>query len=221
MANTSTNTVTRTRRRDAAATREALLHAGAVMFAESGFDGVRVDALARRAGVNKAMISYHFGGKRGLYRAVLRSAFEELQAGLGDVDQAKGAEARLAALIDVFARVATQRRPNFPAMLLREALGGGTELYESLPYVAEVARRIASIVEDGRRAGSFRRVDPVLTHLSLIGALAFFFATAPARRRAQADGKLPKGFARATPERYVAHLTEMTRRGLAAREEAK
>ncbi|MCP4657706.1 MAG: helix-turn-helix transcriptional regulator, partial [bacterium] len=50
---------------DAAATREALLEAATELFAERGFDGAKVEAIARRAGVNKAMISYHFGGKQG------------------------------------------------------------------------------------------------------------------------------------------------------------
>lgn len=211
----------RTRRRDPAATREALLRAGAEMFAESGYEGVRVDSLARRAGVNKAMISYHFGGKRGLYRAVLRTAFDEVGTRLGELDASAPAPERLAALIRVIADVATLHRPNFPAMFLREALGGGAGHYEVLPQVAGVVRHVAQIVASGRREGSFRRVDPALTHLSLIGALVFFFATVPVRRRAFAAGKLPKGFHNASPERYVAHLTEMMRRGLAAQSGVK
>src|SRR5262249_51780543 len=66
------------RPRDAAATREALLAAGAELFAERGYDGVPVWNIARAAGVNKAMISYHFGGKRGLYRAILEATFAEI-----------------------------------------------------------------------------------------------------------------------------------------------
>jgi len=58
----------RTRRRDAAATRDALLAAGTELFAERGYDGVPVWAIAKEAGVNKAMINYHFGGKRKLRR---------------------------------------------------------------------------------------------------------------------------------------------------------
>src|SRR5437667_3373971 len=63
----------RARRRDAAATRDALLAAGTELFAERGYDGVPVWAVAQKAGVNKAMINYHFGGKRKLYRAIVRS----------------------------------------------------------------------------------------------------------------------------------------------------
>src|SRR5215831_4871619 len=58
------------RPRDAAATREALLAAGTELFAERGYDGVPVWSIARAAGVNKAMISYHFGGKLNLYQTI-------------------------------------------------------------------------------------------------------------------------------------------------------
>ena len=60
------------------ATRQALLRAGAELFAERGFDGVPIEEVAGRAGVNKALISYHFRGKRGLYVAILESAFASL-----------------------------------------------------------------------------------------------------------------------------------------------
>jgi AcrR family transcriptional regulator len=71
-----------TRRRDAAGTRDALLAAGAELFAERGYDGVPVAAIAQKAGVNKAMISYHFGGKRKLYMAIVSATFGEIVAGV-------------------------------------------------------------------------------------------------------------------------------------------
>src|SRR5438034_10763899 len=70
----------RARRRDAAATREALLAAGTELFAERGYDGVPVTAIADRARVNKAMINYHFGGKRRLYLAIVSATFAEIVA---------------------------------------------------------------------------------------------------------------------------------------------
>jgi AcrR family transcriptional regulator len=59
-----------TRRRDPERTRKALLDAALVEFAEKGRSGARVSDIAARAGVNKQLISYYFGGKDGLYRAL-------------------------------------------------------------------------------------------------------------------------------------------------------
>src|SRR6266545_482542 len=66
------------RRRDATGTREALIAAGSELFAERGYEGVPVSAIATQAGVNKAMINYHFGGKRKLYLAILTATFSEI-----------------------------------------------------------------------------------------------------------------------------------------------
>ena len=68
----------RGRRRGAPGTREALLAAGTELFAERGYEGVPVWAIAQAAGVNKAMISYHFGGKRKLYLAIVNASFAEI-----------------------------------------------------------------------------------------------------------------------------------------------
>lgn len=56
--------------RDAERSRGALLDAAQAEFAEKGFAGARVEAIATKAGLNKQLISYYFGGKRGLYDAI-------------------------------------------------------------------------------------------------------------------------------------------------------
>lgn len=60
------------RERNPERSRERLLDAALTEFAEHGFAGARVEAIARRSGLNKQLISHHFGGKRGLYDAVMR-----------------------------------------------------------------------------------------------------------------------------------------------------
>src|SRR5437667_10527812 len=54
---------------------EQILHAAARDFAERGYAGARVDRIARRAAVNKAMLYYHFRSKQQLYRTLLRRMF--------------------------------------------------------------------------------------------------------------------------------------------------
>jgi TetR/AcrR family transcriptional regulator len=59
------------RQRDAERTRRALLDAALVEFSRKGRAGARVSEIAMRAGVDKQLISYYFGGKDGLYRALV------------------------------------------------------------------------------------------------------------------------------------------------------
>src|ERR1700747_695989 len=59
-------------------TRERIMKAAERLFAEKGYDGTSVRAIVAKARVNQAAINYHFGGKDGLYREVLRAAFRAL-----------------------------------------------------------------------------------------------------------------------------------------------
>lgn len=61
---------------DAEGTREAILNAAEEVFAEHGFDGARIDAIAEAAGYNKSLIFHYYGDKLGLYAAVLKRVDE-------------------------------------------------------------------------------------------------------------------------------------------------
>lgn len=58
-------------------TPERLLKAARELFSRQGFDGTTVKELADHAGVNVSLVSYHFNGKEGLYRACLEQFGKE------------------------------------------------------------------------------------------------------------------------------------------------
>jgi AcrR family transcriptional regulator len=58
-------------------TRARILSAARREFAAKGIAGARVDAIARRAGVNKRMLYHYFGNKDGLFVAVLQRTLDE------------------------------------------------------------------------------------------------------------------------------------------------
>jgi AcrR family transcriptional regulator len=59
------------RKRDAAATRLALLDAAAKLFAERGFDRTTVRDIAKEAGANQSLLFRYFGSKEALFEAVI------------------------------------------------------------------------------------------------------------------------------------------------------
>jgi AcrR family transcriptional regulator len=72
-------------------TRDRILKAAERLFAERGYDATSVRAIVARARVNQAAINYHFDGKEGLYREVLRAAFRGLtEDQLAHADDAAG-----------------------------------------------------------------------------------------------------------------------------------
>jgi AcrR family transcriptional regulator len=58
-------------------TRQRILSAALKEFAAHGFAGARVDAIARRAAINKRMLYHYFGDKEDLFKAVLRRKIAE------------------------------------------------------------------------------------------------------------------------------------------------
>ena len=212
----------RTRKRGAgrprvpAGSREALLAAGTELFAERGFHGVSVSAIAQKAGVNQAMISYHFGGKRDLYVAILAATFGEIVAEVERIAASPApAPQALRELMAAIGETASRRHPHFCTMMLREVLTGGARLEPAtLAQPLRVMGAVQRIVERGVREGSFRAVDPLLTHLSLVGSLVFFFATMGFRQRLLRDRlhrEPPDGAA------YITHLQDLIIEGLATR----
>jgi TetR/AcrR family transcriptional regulator len=203
------------RRRDPEASRQALLAAGTVLFAERGYEGTPVSAIAERARVNKAMISYYFSGKRGLYLAIVTAAFSDIVARAEKLaTSGRPAPELLRELVALVAETALQHHPHFPAMMLREVLAGGRHLgAETIAYPLRVADVVRRIVERGVREGSFRPVDPLLTHLSLVGSLLFFFATQRLRARVFAEGRVQAPLPDAAA--YVKHLQDLVIHGLA------
>ena len=78
------------------------------LFAERGYDATSIRAIVAKARVNQAAINYHFDGKDGLYREVLREAFRALtEQQLEHADEMK-AMSREAALAEFIRR---QLRP--------------------------------------------------------------------------------------------------------------
>jgi AcrR family transcriptional regulator len=89
-------------------TRERIMKAAERLFAERGYDATSIRAIVAKARVNQAAINYHFEGKDGLYREVLRTAFRALtEQQLEHADEMK-AMSREAALVEFIRR---QLRP--------------------------------------------------------------------------------------------------------------
>ncbi len=63
------------RRRDAAATRAAILEAAKAQFAQAGYDRAALRDIAAEAGADVALIKRYFGGKEALFTEALKASF--------------------------------------------------------------------------------------------------------------------------------------------------
>ena len=162
---------------------DRILAAAALEFAERGFGGARVDRIARRARVNKAMIYYHFKSKRALYRALLRQMFTLVGDRLHQIAASdRPSPEKIDDAIALFADM-IQQHAAFPAVMLREVAESGAHLdAETLKALTRVPRLVAAIVQEGITAGVFRAMNPIFAHFTLLAPVLFYLAGAPIRQ---------------------------------------
>jgi AcrR family transcriptional regulator len=194
-----------------------ILAAAAVEFAGRGYAGARVDRIARRARVNKAMLYYHFQSKAGLYRALLRQTFaqagERLAAIAAGDDPAPEQIDRVIETIAAFVR----EHAFFPSIMLREIAEGGARLDRAtLAAVSAVPRAVAAIIQRGIDQGAFRRVNPLAAHFAIFAPIIVYLAGAPIQKQMTRGHFV--NFDLLPPAAFVRHLQEATRRALSRRE---
>ncbi len=66
-------------------TEEQILYAAKIVFQAKGMDGARMQEIADKAGINKAMLHYYYRSKQLLFEAVFKSAFSLLAPQLNAV----------------------------------------------------------------------------------------------------------------------------------------
>jgi TetR/AcrR family transcriptional regulator len=195
--------------------RDRILAAAAAEFAARGFDGAKVDRIAARARVNKAMLYYHFKNKADLYRAILREMFQAVAATVAEGRAAGGSpEAQLRRYIHAMA-AESARRPFLPSLWLREMAEGGRHLDASvMSHLKDVLGVLAAILREGQKAGVFMDVHPFILQMTIVAPLLLFSASAPVRERFA--HVLPATMAAATRDDVVAHVEASVLATLAA-----
>jgi TetR/AcrR family transcriptional regulator len=157
------------RPRDAFATRERLLDAATLVFAERGFAGARVDEIAARAGVNKALIYAYYGDKTGIHRAVLTAHLDEFADPVFSKAAAEAGPRRaLEDVVQRFFRLLIKNR-SFTRLLAWDLLSndksGREVILESAGPLLEL---ISELVDRGRATGELRpSTDPELFRSAL------------------------------------------------------
>lgn len=158
-------------------TRDRILAGARKEFSDKGFEGSRVDRIARVAGINKAMIYYHFASKDALYQAVIEDLFAELRV---VIRSAVEEQPDLEGLFSKFAgyyRTLFESSDELAPLVLHELALGGERIREVIAgIVSEVGapERIRQLFENGVRDGSYRSIDVVQATVSFMGMNLFY-----------------------------------------------
>ncbi len=163
--------------------RAAILKAAVREFAQEGVAGARTDAIARSAGVNKALLYYYFEDKEALYRAVLDQVFGGVRAAIHNaLSQDQPPREKLESYVCAhFNYIASN--PLYPRIVQAEFLRAGRDPSRleriAKHYFRPVFLELSGLLEAGVQSGDFRQVDPIHFIPSMIAVIVFYFNTAP------------------------------------------
>jgi AcrR family transcriptional regulator len=164
-------------------TRDRILESAGQEFARLGLAGARVDLIARRAGVNKAMIYYHFRSKEKLYQAVIEDHLNLIDEFLDKNIVGEFSVEDVFYKVSGFLYSLLSERQNFMPIILREMADGGKRIKAALVRVISkkgVAAKIMKMIDKGIKEGRFRKVDSQQAMISFLGMNMFYLIMAPA-----------------------------------------
>jgi AcrR family transcriptional regulator len=156
--------------------------AAAILFADQGFRGASVRDICDQANANPGAVSYHFGGKRQLYRAVVRQAADELGRPLQAVDDEDAPPLAPDEVVRRLIGSLTHHRRS-ARLLLRDLGDGGEMTVEALvPAVRAAHEHLAASM--GAADTPFGTRATRQRFLRLAAPVALLAATAPVLCRA-------------------------------------
>jgi AcrR family transcriptional regulator len=164
------------RERELELRRADVLAAAAVEFAEKGFDGAQMSAIAGRAEVALGTLYSLFESKEQLFQTVIETSADAVRASIQtEVAAASGPRERLLRLIDasferfrsdpVFFRIYAQATHGWPVRI-RATMGESAQA-----RFAEFVQWVVGLARDAAAAGALRGIDPEAFGLVLMGAL--------------------------------------------------
>jgi AcrR family transcriptional regulator len=197
------------------AVHDALLSAAREILAENqGSQRLTLTEVAQRAGVNPAMVNYHFGSKSELISALIREALSESLRRIGNIgpsDEAPDVKLRrrVRSVIELY-----QEHPYISRLLKEQVFYSDGEAREAYlqGFFPGALRATKNILDEGVASGRFREVDHVLFWATLIGICEFFFMVRPILQRSLRRNR------RDDLESFADYTTEILLHGIASSE---
>lgn len=166
-------------------TEERILQMAMEVFIEKGWHGARMQEIADRAGINKALLHYYFRSKENMYETIFKMVFTKFMRGM---EQALGSSPAfkdvLRNFIETIISILSQN-PRIPLFLVRELSEGGTKVPKIIRDIIEQQKLKAPelmfrAITTAREKGEIAHVDdPVQLLLTILGSIIYYFIAEP------------------------------------------
>ncbi|MEG1914312.1 MAG: TetR family transcriptional regulator [Acidaminococcaceae bacterium] len=189
---------------------EKILQAATELFGAETFSSVSIKDIAQTSGVNSALISYYYGGKKNLYQAVLTTQ-ANVFLNLIDLVKAKPLSSveKLYLYIQETAKIQLSC-PKQVQLIYRELLmpSGFCDNYVQA-RLYKIHKFLLELVSDGITTGTITsHVKPTYVAFTLESIIVFFFLTQDfARALGSADNGGEEAYLREALDTYLASIT--------------
>ena len=162
--------------------KEEILKIASEEFAKYGYKGVSLERIAKKAGITKAAIYYHFENKAALFEEVVIPKLQKL------IDEvylcnSNNPQEDLKCYIFAFSKTFT-KHPCFAALLSHEFVDGGRDLSdEIIKNLSKIFKKLISILEKGQKNEVFDIENPFSVQLIIVSSLIMHQTTKDLRQR--------------------------------------
>lgn len=176
-----------------------ILDAATSIFSKEGFKGARMQQIAVKAGVNQALLHYHFGSKEKLYEEVLFRFFSNVFSRLAqDFKVEADPEAAFRGFIHAYVDI-LNTHPELPRLMVSEVIEGGRHIMTVVDRIfsqlgASPPRLIGPFIQKAVENELIRPVDPMQTSISVVGMCVFYFVARPLLEHIWGKPKNEKAF---------------------------
>ncbi len=157
-------------------TKDKILNAAIDEFAHYGFDGARIDRIAHKSKVNKAMIYYHFPGKEALYASILRELAQTIADTITNNIAKVYETGNPLIIIEAYAYHISNLDRRYFMIVMRELASGGKFIKKIIvPTIIEpMTQIIGNLFEANKGTHINPALHPHYTMISVAGAVIFY-----------------------------------------------
>ena len=156
-----------------------ILNAAKEVFFEKGFDGARMQEIADRAGINKALLHYYFRSKDNLFDAIFKDAFEQFLPRIAEIMTTdKPFFEKLEFFIDTYLNMLSEN-PHLPVFVMHEINRNPKMLINIIRNSGVDPDYFGIMIQKEVDAGIIHPVNPVHLIVNIIGMCLFPYMGKP------------------------------------------
>lgn len=162
---------------------DLILQTAMQVFIDKGWYGTKMQEIADRAGINKALLHYYYRSKEKLYAKIFEQQIWQAVYNIFKLfDEQLSFAEFLKKFIDNYMQLLT-RNPKIPMFILRELSEGGKIVQSILQKLIESGKfsvtKPLTIIKNAMDRGEIVEMDPRQVLITVVGSCVFFFVAEP------------------------------------------